>query len=82
VLVAVLFIASAILRFLFSYSHIFYTFYRIIKSIIELDEIFQKCPKTTEEYYVYRGIDFKDQQLEENMLNKLRKLKKGDIFSF
>ena len=63
-------------------NNIFYTFYRIIKSIIELDEIFKKCPKTTEEYYVYRGIDFKDQKLEENMLSKLRKLKKGDIFSF
>jgi hypothetical protein len=47
-----------------------------------LDEIFKKCPKTTEEYYVYRGIDFKDQKLEENMLSKLRKLNKGDIFSF
>ena len=63
-------------------NNIFYTFYRIIKSIIELDKIFTKCPKTTEEYYVYRGIDFKEQKLEENMLNKLRKLKKGDIFSF
>jgi len=63
-------------------NNIFYTFYRIIKSIIELDEIFKKCPKTTEEYYVYRGIDFKDQKLEENMLSKLRKLNKGDIFSF
>ena len=63
-------------------NNIFYTFYRIIKSIIELDEIFKKCPKTMEEYYVYRGIDFKDQKLEENMLSKLRKLNKGDIFSF
>ena len=63
-------------------NNIFYTFYRIIKSIIEIDNIFKKCPKTTEEYYVYRGIDFKDKHLEENMLNKLRKLKKGDIFSF
>lgn len=63
-------------------NNIFYTFYRIIKSIIELDKIFTKCPKTTEEYYVYRGIDFKEPKLEENMLNKLRKLKKGDIFSF
>lgn len=63
-------------------NNIFYTFYLIIKSIVELDEIFKKCPKTTEEYYVYRGIDFKDEKLEENMLNKLRKLKKGDVFSF
>lgn len=63
-------------------NNIFYTFYRIIKSIIELDTIFTKCPKTTEEYYVYRGINFKDKELEENMLSKLRKLKKGDTFSF
>lgn len=63
-------------------NNIFYTFYRIIKSIIELDIIFTKCPKTTEEYYVYRGINFKDKELEENMLTKLRKLKKGDTFSF
>ncbi len=63
-------------------NNIYYTLYRIIKSIIEIDKIFKKCPKTTEEYYVYRGIDFKDEKLEENMLNKLRKLKKGDIFSF
>ena len=63
-------------------NNIFYTFYRIIKSIIELDIIFTKCPKTTEEYYVYRGINFKDKELEENMLAKLRKLKKGDTFSF
>ena len=63
-------------------NNVFYTFYRLIKSIIELDTIFTKCPKTTEEYYVYRGINFKDKELEENMLDKLRKLKKGDTFSF
>lgn len=63
-------------------NNVFYTFYRLIKSIIELDTIFTKCPKTTEEYYVYRGINFKDKELEENMLTKLRKLKKGDTFSF
>lgn len=63
-------------------NNVYYTFYKIIKSIIEIDNIFLKSPKMTEDCYVYRGINFKDKELEENMLNKLRKLKKGDTFSF
>lgn len=62
--------------------NVYYTFYKIIKSIIELDNMFLKSPKTIEDYYVYRGINFKDKELEMNMLKKLRKLKKGDTFSF
>ena len=63
-------------------NNIYYSFFRIVKNITIMDELFLKAPKTTEELIVYRGMKFLSPKLEEKMQSQLRKLKKGDLFTF
>ena len=61
-------------------NNIYYSFYRIIKSISTIDALFAKAPKLDTEIVVYRGLKFITPKLEEKMVAKLSKLKKNDIF--
>lgn len=63
-------------------GNIYYSFFRIIKNITILDEMFLKAPKTSEELVVYRGMKFLSPKLEEKIVSQLTKLKKGDKFVF
>jgi len=63
-------------------DNIYYTFYKIIKSIIVIDGLFKNAPKLDEDIYVYRGVSFLDPYYEKQMTEKLKSLRKGQSFSF
>jgi hypothetical protein len=63
-------------------NNIYYSFFRIIKNITVLDDLFLKAPKTSEELVVFRGMKFITPKLEEKMQSQLRKLRKGDLMTF
>jgi hypothetical protein len=63
-------------------NNIYFSFYRIVKSITTLDELFRRAPKLEDNMMVYRGVRFSTPKLESKMLSKLSKLKRGDNFIF
>lgn len=63
-------------------NNIYYSFFRIIKNITVLDDLFMKAPKTSEKLTVYRGMKFISPKLEAKMVSQLTNLKKGDHFIF
>jgi len=63
-------------------NNVYYGFYKIIKSITVLDDLFMKAPTLDETSWVYRGMNFLDPYMEQKLMEKLRKLEKGDEIIF
>lgn len=61
-------------------SNIFYVVYKEIKNVIEIDKLFKNAPKLEEDIFVYRGLNFKEQEFEQKLTEQLKSLKKGDTY--